>query len=265
MNGFFCKAQQHDPAGGSCPTQCRECSLPRGPQLVATLERCAAVMAEFERLVREASATLGCACDSDSIVPAIRALRREGEAGYARGVRDARGQFGVAVDLLRETLSPLEVCAATIESEDGGALMESLLGQVRRFVADAGLLVPERQADAMAVLLRACKAAAEWLQGWASAEPYLAQLHAAIAAAAPYAPLDGEPEFQSWIQQLRGYDAAGNPRERYALIRFDGSWCICKPGDVAAMVPSEDADAYQVEDVYMSPQEVEALPEFQGW
>lgn len=32
-------------------------------------------------------------------------------------------------------------------------------------------------------LLRACKSAAEWLSGWASAEPYLSQLEAAIARA----------------------------------------------------------------------------------
>jgi hypothetical protein len=43
--------------------------------------------------------------------------------------------------------------------------------------------VPAAPAAINAELLAACEAAAEWLEGWASAEPYLSLLRAAIAAA----------------------------------------------------------------------------------
>jgi hypothetical protein len=52
-------------------------------------------------------------------------------------VRAALGQLGVAAALLRECLGPLEVSAAVIESEDGGEAIEMLIGQVRKFCADA--------------------------------------------------------------------------------------------------------------------------------
>jgi hypothetical protein len=50
---------------------------------------------------------------------------------------ELRGQLGAAGALLRECLGPLEVSAAVIESEDGGEAIETLIGQVRKFCADA--------------------------------------------------------------------------------------------------------------------------------
>lgn len=47
-----------------------------------------------------------------------------------------RGQFDVAVALLRECIGPLEVSAAVIESDDGEQ-MEVLLERVRNFVVAA--------------------------------------------------------------------------------------------------------------------------------
>lgn len=49
---------------------------------------------------------------------------------------DARsdGVLKVATDLLREALGPLEVSAAVIESEDGGAAMEAMIGRIHLFL-----------------------------------------------------------------------------------------------------------------------------------
>lgn len=47
------------------------------------------------------------------------------------------GRLAVAVAMLTECLGPLEVSAATIESEDGGESIETLIDQVRKFCADA--------------------------------------------------------------------------------------------------------------------------------
>ena len=46
-------------------------------------------------------------------------------------------------------------------------------------------------------LLEACKGAAEWLSGWASAEPYLSRLEGAIARASALSSADHEPGCQS--------------------------------------------------------------------
>lgn len=47
-----------------------------------------------------------------------------------------RGELGVAVDLLRECVGPLEVSAAIIESDDTEQL-ESLIERVKAFVIGA--------------------------------------------------------------------------------------------------------------------------------
>jgi len=51
-----------------------------------------------------------------------------------------RGRMGVALSLLTECLGPLEVSAAVIESEDGNEAIDTLIAQVRKFVADARAL-----------------------------------------------------------------------------------------------------------------------------
>lgn len=53
--------------------------------------------------------------------------------------RDApkvRGQLDVAISLLRECVGPLEVSAASIESDDDEA-MGALIGRVKRYLHDA--------------------------------------------------------------------------------------------------------------------------------
>lgn len=59
------------------------------------------------------------------------------------------------------------------------------------------------------------------------------------------------------------FDNEGNPRKRYVRITYDGIGCISEPEDVDAMTDGEAG--YVLEDVYLSEQEYEALPEFSGW
>jgi hypothetical protein len=61
------------------------------------------------------------------------------------------------------------------------------------------------------------------------------------------------------------FDAFGNPRVRYVRVIHDGTTCVVPPGDVAAMVDSEKPEAYALKDVYLSKEEFDALPEFDGF
>jgi hypothetical protein len=61
------------------------------------------------------------------------------------------------------------------------------------------------------------------------------------------------------------FDAFGRPRVRYVRVSHDGTTCVVPPGDVAAMVDSERPDDYRTEDVYLSKEEFDALPEFDGF
>lgn len=51
----------------------------------------------------------------------------------------------------------------------------------------------------------------------------------------------------------------------YAKITFDGSWLICEIQDVDSMTTDLVKGEYTVEIVSLSPQQFEALPEFEGW
>jgi hypothetical protein len=61
------------------------------------------------------------------------------------------------------------------------------------------------------------------------------------------------------------FDAFGRQRVRYVRVIHDGITCVVPPGDVAAMVDSERPDDYRTEDVYLSKEEFDALPEFDGF
>jgi hypothetical protein len=61
------------------------------------------------------------------------------------------------------------------------------------------------------------------------------------------------------------FDAFGRQRVRYVRVIHDGTTCVVPPGDVAAMVDSERPDDYRTEDVYLSKEEFDALPEFDGF
>jgi hypothetical protein len=59
------------------------------------------------------------------------------------------------------------------------------------------------------------------------------------------------------------FDKDGNPRKRYVRITYDGLTCVSEPQDVDDM--TEGDPDYKLEDVMLSEQEYEALPEFEGW
>jgi hypothetical protein len=62
------------------------------------------------------------------------------------------------------------------------------------------------------------------------------------------------------------FDAFGNPRVKFARVVFEGSTCVCRLSEAADMAPTgDDADAYEIKEVWLSEQEFAALPEFEGW
>ena len=60
-------------------------------------------------------------------------------------------------------------------------------------------------------------------------------------------------------------DAFGRPRTRYVRVIHDGTTCVVQPGDVAALVDAERPEDYRTQDVYLSKEEFDALPEFDGF
>jgi hypothetical protein len=61
------------------------------------------------------------------------------------------------------------------------------------------------------------------------------------------------------------FDREGNPRERYSKVMLDGTYCIVKLGEVASIIGDDDQNTYVVTDIFLSRQELEALPEFTGF
>lgn len=56
---------------------------------------------------------------------------------------------------------------------------------------------------------------------------------------------------------------------RYTKIELDGSYCVMEPREAEAMIADMSVDEqesdYKISDIYMTQEEFENLPEFQGW
>ncbi len=73
--------------------------------------------------------------------------------------------------------------------------------------------------------------------------------------------------------QLDGlrFDALGEPRTRHVRVTLDGSHCVMTTVDGDRYVQDardsgdDDADRYEVRDVYLSEREFDDLPEFDGF
>lgn len=61
------------------------------------------------------------------------------------------------------------------------------------------------------------------------------------------------------------FDAFGKPRTRAVRITLDGVHLICRPEEVDSMIEGDDRSRYTFSDVYVSDDEIERLPEFEGW
>lgn len=60
-------------------------------------------------------------------------------------------------------------------------------------------------------------------------------------------------------------DAFGNQRTLAKRITLDGSHLICRPDEVDMILDGEDRSQFTITDLYLSEEEIESLPEFQGW
>lgn len=67
----------------------------------------------------------------------------------------------------------------------------------------------------------------------------------------------------SSTEQLQAQKAAARDKKRYVKITWDGQSCICEPRDAVEMASGSDGAV--LTDVWMTPDEWEALPEFAGW
>lgn len=52
--------------------------------------------------------------------------------------------------------------------------------------------------------------------------------------------------------------------ERFVRVMYDGSWCVMEPDDAEDMI-AESGEEYQTEDVFLTRDQFERMPEFQGF
>ena len=52
--------------------------------------------------------------------------------------------------------------------------------------------------------------------------------------------------------------------ERFVRAVYDGSWCVMEPDDAADMIV-DSGEEYQTEDVFLTRDQYDALPEFSGF
>ena len=60
------------------------------------------------------------------------------------------------------------------------------------------------------------------------------------------------------------YDCKEYKAERFVRVIYDGNNCIMEPDDAADMIADGDG-GYQTEDVFMSRDQFDKLPEFDGF
>lgn len=53
-------------------------------------------------------------------------------------------------------------------------------------------------------------------------------------------------------------------KKRFVKITFDGASCICRPEEVKDML-DDSLTGHAISDTWMTEDEYEAMPEFQGW
>jgi hypothetical protein len=58
---------------------------------------------------------------------------------------------------------------------------------------------------------------------------------------------------------------SSNPVYIRARPKSGGPWCYMERCELQDMIDGSDPDKYEVEDVRMTHEEWEALPEFEGW
>lgn len=52
--------------------------------------------------------------------------------------------------------------------------------------------------------------------------------------------------------------------ERFVRVMYDGSWCVMEPDDAADMTADSEG-GYQTEDVFITRDQFERMPEFNGF
>ena len=69
------------------------------------------------------------------------------------------------------------------------------------------------------------------------------------------------------VEELQRQKAASRDKRKFLKVRpiEGGSWCIMEPCELEDMTGGEELQTYEVQDVWMTNDEWEALPEFQGW
>lgn len=65
----------------------------------------------------------------------------------------------------------------------------------------------------------------------------------------------------SWARKM----ASRRDKHRYKRVSYDGASYICKPDEVEDLIDSDGATTYEISDVWMTDDEYEQLPEFEGF
>lgn len=73
-------------------------------------------------------------------------------------------------------------------------------------------------------------------------------------------------QLREWIESARERSYAKNDKRRYVELKYDGSWVICTPGEAIDFVQdADDGISYEMRDKWLTPQQYDKLPEFEGF
>lgn len=64
---------------------------------------------------------------------------------------------------------------------------------------------------------------------------------------------------------LQQQKAAARDKRRFIRMTVDGASCICEPGEVKDMFDGGDMDGCTLTEVWMTQEQYDALPEFEGF
>lgn len=67
------------------------------------------------------------------------------------------------------------------------------------------------------------------------------------------------------VKEQQMQKAAARDKRRFIRMTVDGSNCICEPGEVKDMFDGGAMDGCKLTEVWMTQEQYDALPEFEGF
>lgn len=165
-----------------------------------------------------------------------------------------------SLDQARQAIKTIDhILASPVQDPAGKELHAGAIATVSRLM-DGDPAIGTPQGDALTVL-------AETVQAYerATLPPYGVTVTVPVNRPATPEEAEHAARIGACLPNGAMFDAFGRERVRYVRVIHDGTTCVVSPGDVADLVDPGRPDDYRIEDVYLSKEEFDALPEFNGF